>query len=125
MVAVTIARSHLGGRQGRSNRVLPVPVARGLSDTRKHTIPSLTHVENLDDGAWVPFGQQINETTPATDTPRMANGVSRLEKPRKISIEIARAIAKVLQTLVTGIEEIQVERGCVIALLDQLDLQRA
>ena len=100
------------------NRVPPVPVVCGRGDTCKDTIPPLTHVEQLDDGARVAFGQQIDKATAASDTSRMANGIAHREQPREIGLEIPCPIAEMLQTLVTSMEKIQVERGRVIALLD-------
>src|SRR5215475_12614102 len=100
------ARRLSPGGQGGPNRVPAVPVVRRRSNPRKDTIPSLTHVEQLDDGAWVPFGQQIDKATAASDTPRMADAIARREQPCEVSIEIPGPIAEVLQPLVPRMEKI-------------------
>src|SRR5438552_9996581 len=100
LVAAPMARRLSPCRQDGPNRVLSIPVVCGRGDPRKDTIPPLTHIKKLDDGARVPFGQQIDKATAATDTPHMANGIAHREKPREIGLEIPCPIAEMLQTLV-------------------------
>ena len=90
------ARRLSPGGQGGPNRVPPIPVVRRRGDPCKDTIPSLTHVEQLHDGAWVPFGQHIDKATAAPDTPRMTDAIAHREQPCKVRIEIPGPIAKVL-----------------------------
>src|SRR4029453_9248028 len=109
-------------RQSGPDRILAIPVMRRRSDPCKDTISPLAHVEQLDDRARVPLGQHIDKAAAATDTPRMAHGIAHREQPCEIGLELPRPIAEVLQALVPSLEKIPVERGGVIALLDQLDL---
>ena len=88
------------------NRVPPVPVVCSRGDPCKDSIPPVTHVEQLDNGARVAFGQQIDKATAAPDTSRMANGIAHREQPCEIGLEIPWPIAEVLQTLVPGMEKI-------------------
>jgi hypothetical protein len=125
LVATLDTRRLLPGGQGSPNRVVSIPVVRGRSDPCKDTISPLTHVKQLDNGARMAFGQQINKATAAAHTPRMANGIAHCQQPREIGLEIPCPVAEMLQTLVPSLEKIQIERGRVVALLDQLDLQRA
>src|SRR5215470_14299334 len=104
------ARRLSPGGQGGPNRVLAVPVVRRRGDPCKDTIPSLTHVEQLDNGAWVPFGQQIDKAPAAPDTPRMADAIAHREQLCEGSIEIPAPIAEVLQPLVPRTKKIQIER---------------
>ena len=64
--------------QGGPNRILSVPVVRGCGDPRKDTLPPVTHVEQLDNGARMPFRQQIDKATTAIDTPRMVKWSNKL-----------------------------------------------
>ena len=100
---------------------MSIPVVCGCGDARKDTIAPVAHVKKLDDGTRVPFGQQIDKTTAATDTSRMPNGIAHREEPCEVGFEIPGPIREVLQTLVSGLEKIPVEQGRVITLLDQLD----
>ena len=90
------ARRFSPGGQGGPNRVPAVLAVRRRADPCKDTVPSLTHVEQFDDGARVPFSQQIDKATAAPDTPRMADAIAQREQPGEVRIEIPGSIAKVL-----------------------------
>ena len=108
------ARRLSPGGQGGPNRVPPVPVVCGRGDPRKDVISPVTHVEELDDGARVAFGQQIDKTPAASDAARMANGIAHREQPCEIGLELPCPIAEVLQTLVPRMEKIQIPPDLVV-----------
>ena len=114
------------GRKGQQPHPPPRAEARHRVVLRRQRSSLLSiHAASYPVGRVVHIESCPSQLWAATYASRMANGIAHREQPYEVSFEIPGPITEVLQTLVPGLEKIPVEPGCVIALLDQLDLQRA
>ena len=73
----------------------------------------------------MPLGEQIDEGAAPPDAAGMADFEPGLDVARDVGVELVRAVADVLQALVTGGDEVAIQRRGVVALLDQLHLEIA
>src|SRR5689334_7113945 len=83
-------------------------------------------IGDLDDGARMRLCVEIGEASlVAADLAFVADPVAEPERLVVERLVIVAPVGHVLEAFVAGVQKLLVQRGCVVALLDQLDLQIA